>query len=230
MSTLTPFDHERFYLGALCKNGHEFAGTGKTLRYKSGRHCPECSKLTKKVWGEKNPHKATEYAKAFYETEHGRAYRRSWQEKNREAENERHRIWRANNPSKARANVKKSYYKHQPKRLAARREYGKRNRDQEGEYSKEWALKHPLRIKERSAVLRGKALGVVVDEAVSYGRIYKRDRGICHVCNEKVSKDVLVFDHITPMSLGGPHLESNIKVAHYACNRDRKDGRPRKPT
>jgi len=144
---------------------------------------------------------------------------------NHEQELERFAAFRAANPEKARAKVKASYYKHQSKRLESRKDYGKRNRAKEAEYSKAYNAKHPFWFKQCTALLRAKKLGVII-EPVNFGQIYKRDRGVCHVCGKKVTKRNLVFDHLTPMSIGGPHSEGNIKVAHYACNRDRKDDRP----
>lgn len=35
------------YLGSLCRRGHDFEGTGKTLRHKAG-HCAECNKEARK--------------------------------------------------------------------------------------------------------------------------------------------------------------------------------------
>ncbi len=35
-------DANKFYLGKICKNNHEFESTGKTLRFKSDRSCSEC--------------------------------------------------------------------------------------------------------------------------------------------------------------------------------------------
>ncbi len=37
------FDKDKYYLGRLCKYGHNFDNTGKSLRYKSSRQCVECS-------------------------------------------------------------------------------------------------------------------------------------------------------------------------------------------
>lgn len=38
------FDPERFYLGTLCKRGHNYQATGKSIRYKLGT-CVECAKI-----------------------------------------------------------------------------------------------------------------------------------------------------------------------------------------
>ena len=55
--------------------------------------------------------------------------------------------------------------------------------------------------------------------------IYERDRWRCGICGKKVNKklrhpDLLspTLDHITPLSLGGPHTRDNVQLAHYICN------------
>lgn len=42
MSSIAGFDETRFYLGSLCKRGHEWSNTGKSLRRKSKRECMAC--------------------------------------------------------------------------------------------------------------------------------------------------------------------------------------------
>lgn len=42
------FDPEKFFLGSLCYKGHDWQGTGKTLRYLRGKYCLACK-------GVKNP-------------------------------------------------------------------------------------------------------------------------------------------------------------------------------
>jgi 5-methylcytosine-specific restriction endonuclease McrA len=39
------YDEQRFALGRLCKRGHDWMGTGQSLRHVNGRNCVECVKL-----------------------------------------------------------------------------------------------------------------------------------------------------------------------------------------
>lgn len=39
------FDEARFYLGSLCRRGHDWNGTGQTLRRMHNKACDECEKL-----------------------------------------------------------------------------------------------------------------------------------------------------------------------------------------
>lgn len=48
MDSVTEFDAAKFYLGKLCKRGHEWEGSGQSLRYRSGdKLCVECQKVRK---------------------------------------------------------------------------------------------------------------------------------------------------------------------------------------
>lgn len=48
--------------------------------------------------------------------------------------------------------------------------------------------------------------------------IYERDGGICQICGDHVSSDDFTLDHIVPLSAGGPHTETNLRIAHRSCN------------
>ena len=63
--------------------------------------------------------------------------------------------------------------------------------------------------------------------------IYERDNWTCHLCGKKTKKfysrtgyDPMgpTLDHIIPMSKGGPHIKSNVALAHHICNTRKSDG------
>lgn len=60
--------------------------------------------------------------------------------------------------------------------------------------------------------------------------IYLRCEGLCGICGTKVDLDVLQFDHIIPLRLGGCEVPENLQIAHKVCN-DAKEysSRGRKP-
>lgn len=142
--------------------------------------------------------------------------------KNIDKERIRHALARKLDPEKSRAKVRKSYKKHAEKRKAYARDYDKKNRAQKSAYRVKWVHEHPFRARQTRAVQKAKQYGVRVDLNTNYWRIYKRDRGICHLCQQKVDRATLTFDHIIPLSKGGAHSPENIAVAHYICNRDKK--------
>lgn len=60
----------------------------------------------------------------------------------------------------------------------------------------------------------------------SKSMIYKRDRGRCQYCNNKVSKGKATLDHVVPKSRGGQTNFTNIVVACVECNQRKKDRTP----
>lgn len=73
----------------------------------------------------------------------------------------------------------------------------------------------------------------LVDKDISLKRLYKRDKGVCYLCNSMCdSKDISItdegyyivrptypsIDHVEPLSKGGKHAWNNVKLAHHYCN------------
>lgn len=59
-----PFDEAKYYLGKPCPRGHLFADTGKTLKLRIGRDCPECKRLRTQEWMRNNPKRYRRIARA----------------------------------------------------------------------------------------------------------------------------------------------------------------------
>ena len=80
-----------------------------------------------------------------------------------------------------------------------------------------WAKVHPEKMREnghrRRARLRSQFVAPVNAQA-----IYKRDRGICHICGKHVRQADASMDHLKPISLGGIHAPWNVALAHLKCN------------
>jgi len=78
---MSDFDESKFYLGTLCNHGHDYQGTGKSLRYKKTAKCVVCRKEMRKRYYEKSRDKAIEYNKQWYKenknkvSEYGKRYR-----------------------------------------------------------------------------------------------------------------------------------------------------------
>lgn len=60
-------------------------------------------------------------------------------------------------------------------------------------------------------------------EGVDLNTLYKRDRGICHLCGLRVARRNATRDHLRPLSEGGPNTYDNTKLAHKTCNQLRGD-------
>jgi len=91
---------------------------------------------------------------------------------------------------------------HLAQRAASGRVYYERHREQ--------ALERGRRRRATKAAVR---IG-----RVHYQTIMERDRMVCGICHKKAKLEDLSFDHIVPLSKGGPHTDDNIQVAHRLCN------------
>lgn len=65
----------------------------------------------------------------------------------------------------------------------------------------------------RRALKRGSRVG-----RVRYAFIRRRDHGRCGLCRQRVTLQNVHYDHIIPLSRGGPHTENNVQLAHPRCN------------
>lgn len=71
-----------------------------------------------------------------------------------------------------------------------------------------------------------------IKENITLPRLFKRDKGVCHICKGKCdyndyeikgnafyAKDNYPSrDHVIPLSKGGTHTWDNVKLAHMRCN------------
>ena len=48
-------NHEKHYLGSICKRKHEYKNTGCSFRYKNSGQCIECVSITSKIYHKNNP-------------------------------------------------------------------------------------------------------------------------------------------------------------------------------
>ena len=95
------FNSDKHYLGTLCKRGHDWEGTGKSLRNKRGRECLLCKIITNKK------HMQTDSAK-----KRAAARSRKYYHKNSEKVSKRTKIYNQKESVKKKHNeYVKKYYK-----------------------------------------------------------------------------------------------------------------------
>ena len=78
----------------------------------------------------------------------------------------------------------------------------------------------------------------VVDTSITLEKLIKRDKNICHICEQACNiKDYYYdnkgtfiagnnypsIDHVIPIAKGGKHLWNNVKLAHRRCNTLKRD-------
>lgn len=85
------------------------------------------------------------------------------------------------------------------------------------------------RIKARR---RARIKAVIVDADISLKEVYRRDKGICHICGMACDWDdhkwrgnafitgrlYPTIDHVIPLAEGGTHGWDNVRLAHQCCN------------
>ncbi|MEZ0366797.1 HNH endonuclease [Mycobacterium sp. pUA109] len=88
---------------------------------------------------------------------------------------------------------------------------------------------HPAKPRSESDLTRAQRFGVEY-EPISRRKVYERDNWTCGVCGDPVDRALKYpdpmaasLDHIKPLSLGGPHLYSNVQCAHWQCNIEKSD-------
>lgn len=56
--------------------------------------------------------------------------------------------------------------------------------------------------------------------------VFLRDKGRCAYCLTKLTRSQATLDHVTPKSHNGPTVWSNIVLACFSCNQQKKDLTP----
>lgn len=77
-----------------------------------------------------------------------------------------------------------------------------------------------------------------IDTDITLIKLYERDKGICHICNEPcdyndkqitdeghfiAGETYPSIDHVIPIAKGGKHSWNNVKLAHHKCNGIKSD-------
>ena len=103
--------HPNKYLGTLCKRGHDYNGTGMSLRYNKKRRCVICHRERAKKSRENDPdYKEKQKVRSLKHRKNNPNY-------------EKERYWK--NPEKAKKSARKSYKKHSKKRIEYQKKYRK---------------------------------------------------------------------------------------------------------
>lgn len=165
-----------------------------------------------------------------------KAQNRQRQQENRDAVNQYNREWRENHAEtvkvRAKERSRKHYLENRQVILERNREYRKahpevgkkglarycaNNREKRRQSTRRYYAEHPEKRVEQAARWRARQQGVEI-EKVDYKAVWERDKGICHICGERVPESEKGFDHVIPIIRGGPHTMGNVKVSHRACN------------
>lgn len=161
------------YLGNLCKRGHEYQGTGFSLRDWEWENCIECAKIHKrkyyekkresKVWLESQKQYRIDNAerkKAVYREYYKkngkkmRARARKWLTENREKARQRHREYYLKNKERHAANSKVYRKENRNAFIAYRKKYYSENKETVAAKNKEYQKKNEVAVKARKQKYR----------------------------------------------------------------------------
>lgn len=174
--------------------------------YASNNRLAESRKALR--WRLANPERAKEIAKKT-RTKHRdkrMAETKEWKASHRERVRVLDSGYRQRNQDKIREAARSAYHAN-PKIFL----------DRTRAYNKKYPEKTRLRRANNCAVRRARIAAARV-ERVSYKTILERDKGICHICGLPIGNEKYNFDHVIPLSKGGPHSTDNIRLSHATCN------------
>jgi 5-methylcytosine-specific restriction endonuclease McrA len=214
MNNLT-FDSSKYRLGPLCKRGHDWEGTGRSLKRITNRQCVQCQAEQTKHDRKANPEKYSERGKKFYA-------------ENRESVLERQARFKEENREHVltRQRLQMQQYRKTDEFKAKRLEWLKQRRKVWGEISSipenidEWLSNAISTHKSRA-----KRVGV---EHIEYSLEELKNRifafnGMCAYCKDL---PVNTIDHFVPMSQGGMNALSNILPSCGCCNSSKGNDEP----
>lgn len=201
-------EKELYYLGGLCVKGHDWHGTGYTLRFKSNTHCLECERIRMK--------KKTDKYKEKY------AYQR-WLKNPRISPSVAELVEKSEQWARGcRKELFMTPEEREEYKRKAREAYKKRyqeNPEREKLRIKKWKHANPQRIdnhnKKRIDRVRSKSDGTVsIDVVESVLNSAKQ----CIYCSLKLTPETATVDHIEPLALGGLHSSFNLVACCRSCN------------
>lgn len=158
--------------------------------------------------------------------ERARATRKAWYEANREKMRLYNQEYRAKNAEAIRQ--QRNQHGTSDKVREYQRKYHRDHAEENRARAKAWRENNPERARENhvEAIQRRRArLAGATVEKVDRAAIIARDKSICGICRKYVVPEQMSLDHIIPLSLGGPHAQWNLQVAHQRCNQLKHVGR-----
>jgi len=142
------FNPEIHCLGKLCKYGHEFEDSGKSLRQKQEKRCVECRKVYKKIYKQKNNQTIVDGNRKYYSNNKEKIAIRGniYYSDNKEKIAEVSKIYRLNNKEKIaiRGNI---YYSDNKEKIAeGKRKYREKNREKIAEGKRKYQEENKEKI------------------------------------------------------------------------------------
>lgn len=165
----------------------------------------------------------SKYRKEYYAKNRTKnlAYSKAYQLAHPEKSRKRALRYKKAHPEKVRAMEVRYRKLHGDKVRAASLSWRNRNLEKARANEKRWRLAHPeysvAKSFKRCALKRTSKINLAaINEFIR--SIKTKPRAICYYCEKNIPTKGCHFDHIVPLSKGGPHEISNICVSCASCN------------
>lgn len=231
-----PFDPARFVLGSLCRRGHDYYGTGQSLRTLGKRECYACKLATSTAYYHNNTaevhrrrrevhvvdHQRRRERDAAYFQAHADRYRdqaAAYREANRETIRAQQAGYRAAHKQQIQRRNLNYYQRHRAEFSAAAAQYRATHQDAIRENMRRYRQANPdrMRVIWHRRRLRERAGGPCF--TVEQWQALKARYGhLCLRCGRGEPHIKLTPDHILPLSRGGTNAIENIQPLCYSCN------------
>lgn len=178
--------------------------------------------------------KRRKYQREKYHTPEGRAYARAYYLANREKIIQQQKEWQKRKAiesatAKAEAREKRKLASLVRKRARNKR-WHEEHRKHRLSYMAEWRKKNKQKTYgyyTRSRAAAAKASIHDLEEIAAWKLKIRSSRAAkCHWCGKTVSGKSCHFDHVIPLSKGGPESLENLCVSCSSCNLSKKDKMP----
>ena len=91
--------------------------------------------------------------------------------------------------------------------------------DRRRETHRLWSKANPINGRQNANKRRAREIAQAEAETVDFAAILAEFGMVCHICTEPIDGlDDLHFDHVIPLSKGGPHHADNIRPSHALCH------------
>jgi 5-methylcytosine-specific restriction endonuclease McrA len=189
--------------------------------------CPQCAESRNKQYRVNYRAEHQDYFREYnqqYQKEHAEELKaRKREYLSREQVKEHHKNWKRQDRLKNREKIQARMQKWLEKHPGYTKERNKLYREMKGDTLREYdrqRSKDPKRkdqLRDHKARRRAQKLGSRIGR-IRWDHIIQRDNATCYLCEKKLSKKEITFDHVIPLTRGGPHTEDNLKVACRSCN------------
>lgn len=197
--SILSLETDKYYLGSLCLKGHDYNGTGNSLRYKLKGTCVICAKDRSKRQKNDNPEKYKEYQQEYHRQNWAciRQQQKLYRELNKEEINRKK--LEAQKKDRLSANQRNRKYQSSErgkvvKAQNSRRRYARKKNVHQADYTPEQTIN-----------LRAKF------------------NGCCAYCGKAKLTEL---DHFIPISQGGSNCLGNLIPACRQCNPSKSDSDP----